>query len=123
MNEQNLKPIKHLSTEEAKQRGSKGGKASVKARRERKLMSQIYAEFLAKKHKTGTGDISGDELLEKVITKVLARGDSSSVAMIKEIREGTEGNKVDITNNSAPVIIQVVGVDADTDPEKTPADN
>lgn len=36
---QNLKPIKkgELSKEEAKRRGSKGGKASVEARREKKL--------------------------------------------------------------------------------------
>lgn len=122
-NEQNLKPITTLSSEEAKKRGSAGGKKSVQARRERKLVSQIYAEFLAKKHKTGQGDISGDEMLEKVVMKVLARGDSSSVAMIKEIREATEGSKFDIVNNAAPVVVQVIGVDADKDTEKTTADN
>ena len=37
-NIENLKPIETLSKEEAKKRGSKGGKASVKARRERKTM-------------------------------------------------------------------------------------
>lgn len=37
-NVENLKPIETLSKEEAKKRGSKGGKASVKARRERKAM-------------------------------------------------------------------------------------
>ena len=39
-NEKNLKPIKTLTSEEAKKRGSKGGKASVKAKRERKLLKQ-----------------------------------------------------------------------------------
>lgn len=39
-NEQNLKPNKTLSTEEAKKRGSKGGKKSVEARRARKAMRE-----------------------------------------------------------------------------------
>ncbi len=39
-NIENLKPIKTLSSEEAKKRGSKGGKASVKAKRERKAMRE-----------------------------------------------------------------------------------
>ena len=39
-NIENLKPIETLSKEEAKKRGSKGGKASVKARRERKAMKE-----------------------------------------------------------------------------------
>lgn len=39
-NEQNLKPKTTLSKEEAKRMGSKGGKASVEARRERKAMKE-----------------------------------------------------------------------------------
>lgn len=39
-NEQNLKPIKHLSTEEAKKRGSKGGKKSGEARRKKRDMKE-----------------------------------------------------------------------------------
>lgn len=39
-NEQNLKPIKHLSTEEAKKRGSKGGKKSGETRRKKRDMKE-----------------------------------------------------------------------------------
>lgn len=39
-NVENLKPKKTLTKEEAKKMGSKGGKASVKARRERKAMKE-----------------------------------------------------------------------------------
>ena len=41
-NIENLKPIKkgELSKEEAKKRGSNGGKASVEARREQKIFKQ-----------------------------------------------------------------------------------
>lgn len=39
-NIENLQPIRTLSKEEAKKRGSNGGKASVKAKRERKAMKE-----------------------------------------------------------------------------------
>lgn len=45
-NIENLKPIRkgELSREEAKKRGSNGGKASVEARREQKIFKQAIAE-------------------------------------------------------------------------------
>lgn len=45
-NIENLKPIKkgELSREEAKKRGSNGGKASVQARKEQKIFKQAIAE-------------------------------------------------------------------------------
>ena len=66
-------------------------------------MSQIYAEFLEKKHdiktESGIKKLSGEKILAQVVGKILARGDSSSVAMMKEIREATEGSKVQMTGN------------------------
>lgn len=44
-NEQNLIPIEHLSKEEAKRRGSKGGKKSGESRRRKKTMKQVM-DFL-----------------------------------------------------------------------------
>lgn len=46
-NEQNLKPIKTLSKEEAKKRGAKGGKASAKAKRERKAVKEQMLMLLS----------------------------------------------------------------------------
>lgn len=48
MNEQNLKPIKkgQLTKEEAKKRGSNGGKKSAKIRREKKLFKELFIELL-----------------------------------------------------------------------------
>lgn len=46
LNEQNLKPIEHLSKEEAKRRGSLGGKASVASRRKKKSMKQVMDMLL-----------------------------------------------------------------------------
>lgn len=46
-NEQNLKPKTTLSKEEAKRLGSKGGKASVKSRREKKMMKEQMLTLLS----------------------------------------------------------------------------
>ena len=43
----NLIPIKTLSNEEAKSRGSKGGKASVEARRKRKAFKDVFNTILS----------------------------------------------------------------------------
>ena len=102
-NKQNLKVP---TSEQARINGSKGGKASVKSKRERKLMSQIYAEFLAAKYKVGGEDITGDQLMAKVMQKVLSRGDSSAVSLMKEIREATEGQKINATIE--PLQVQVI---------------
>lgn len=91
----NLRPIRkgELSTKEAKKRGSKGGKASGKARREKKLLSEIYAELLANQ-----AGIKGGRGFKAVAVEILNSTDvksvSARVSMMKEIREATEGSKV-----------------------------
>ena len=95
---ENLKSLADRTTEEQREIAKKGGKASGKARREKKLMSSIYADFLMKEHDIEDEDgtlkkIDGQALCNRVMSKVLSRGDSSSVRLLKEIREGTEGTK------------------------------
>jgi len=91
---ENLKP-----KTSAKARGKLGGIKSGIVKREKKLMSQIYAEFLAKEHDVIMNDgkkksVSGSEMVSTVMRKVLSRGDSASVSLMREVREGTEGSKV-----------------------------
>ena len=86
------------TTEEARERGKKGGIASGKARREKKMMSRILADFLQKKHKIkledgSTAEIDTPALLTKAMVKVLSRGDSSSVQLIKAITDILEGTR------------------------------
>jgi hypothetical protein len=110
--EDNLKPFTELTEEEQRKIASNGGKASVKARKEKKLMSSIYAEFLQKEHDVIDKDgslkkISGQALCNRVMSKVLSRGDSSSVRLLKEIREGTEGQKVNLALDEFPNTIEI----------------
>ena len=84
-----------------------GGKASGVARRQKKLMSQIYAEFLAGKFsikldpydpKAKPVAMTGESLINHVVKEVLISGGSASVSLMKEIREATEGSKLAITD-------------------------
>jgi hypothetical protein len=96
---ENLVP---LTTAKAREIGRKGGKKSVEARREKKLMSQIYGAFLAEKHKVKIEgewkEITGEQYLAAVMNKVFGAGGAPAVSLMKEIREATEGSKVAITD-------------------------
>lgn len=77
-NEKNLKPIKkgQLSKEEAKKRGSKGGKRSVQVRRERKTMREML-----------------DYLLQQDITNKQGKTKNTlEVMMTAQIMEAIKGN-------------------------------
>ncbi len=94
--------IKKPTPEEARENGRKGGIKSGEVRKERKLLSQIYAEILAE-----TYGVDGDSPLKNVVKAILGREDGASVSMIKEIREATEGNKLDIGGEGIRIIYQV----------------
>jgi len=120
-NEKNLLRPEDLTSEQLRERARKGGIKSGEVRREKKLMSQIYAEFLEKDHdvvgKDGLKKMSGHQLLSSVMSKVLSRGDSAAVSLMKEIREATEGNNINIDTN-LPITINIQGVNPEhSDPE------
>lgn len=83
----NLRPIKkgELSTKEAQQRGSKGGKATARNNKERRLMSQIYAELISN---------GLDKDIEKASKRVMRKGGGPAISLMRELREGTEGSRV-----------------------------
>lgn len=97
---ENLIPIR--TSEQAKALGAKGGVASGIAKREKKLMTQIYGDFLVESFEISVdGDLkkmTGADFVNTVMKRILVRGDMASVSMMKEIREATEkdgGNSSD----------------------------
>jgi hypothetical protein len=115
MSKSNLIPNSERTPEELREMTRKGGIRSGEVRREKKLLSQIYAEFLEKEHDVISKEgerkkMSGQALLNSVMSKVLSRSDSSSVAMMREIREATEGKNV---NLDGKIIVNIIDDDAD----------
>lgn len=100
---ENLIPNEQRTPEERRANARKAGVASGEARREKKRMSQIYADFLTSKHKITIDDtekeLEGVALLTEIMKKVLSRGDAASVSMLKEIREATEGNQINVSGS------------------------
>jgi hypothetical protein len=103
----NLKPIQkgQLSHEEAKARGSKGGKKSVEVRKERKeirkAMTQVYQDVLK----------NPDLDLDDAIIQIIGQKNSASVSMLKEIREATEGSKIKLaSDDAAPLNVTITPV-------------
>lgn len=86
----NLTPF---NSERARAQAKKGAKASVKARRKKKLLSMIYGDLLADQ-----SGIRGGRGFEAVAADILNSTDkpgrAARIALLKEIREATEGSKV-----------------------------
>ena len=97
MNEQNLRTP---TREEARAMQRKGAEKRKENNAKKKLMSQIYAEFLEKEYNVRQGDkerkLTGAELVNECMKKIIARGDSSSVSLLREVREATEGQKINL---------------------------
>jgi hypothetical protein len=98
MNDENLKPC---TKENARERQLKSAAKRKENNAKKKLMSQIYADFLEKEYEVkvgnGTKKISGSELVNEAMKKIMARGDSSTVSLLKEVREGTEGTSINLS--------------------------
>lgn len=98
MNEKNLRTP---TSEEAREMQRRSAEKRRENTAKRKLMSQVYAEFLENEYniKTaeGTRKINGAELCNEAMKKIIARGDSSTVSLLREIREGTEGSKINLS--------------------------
>lgn len=116
MNEQNLIPKTTLSKEEAKKLGSKGGKASVKARREKKLFEQVYADMLVAKYDVKVdGDmkkLKPEEFFQSVVKKILISGGAPAVSMLKEMRQATQGDKITVSGAIVSASLPDSAIDA-----------
>lgn len=128
----NLRPVR--TKEEARERGRAGGKKSGEARLEKKRWAEFHAAFLASEHdvkldEKRTEHLGGQALLNAVFAKILSRGDSASVSLIKEMREAAEGSKATLSNpDGSPIIpsrveFVVVDANADTNSATVRADN
>lgn len=97
-NPQNLNPC---NSENARERQLKSAEKRKENNAKKKLMSQIYAEFLEKEYNVrtekGEKKISGSEFVNEAMKKIIARSDSSSVSLMREMRETLEGQKIELS--------------------------
>ena len=97
----NPSKLKPCTPENARERQLKSAEKRKENNAKKKLMSQIYAEFLEKEYNVKVGDknkkITGADLCNEAMKKIIARGDSASVSLLRELREGTEGNKIQLS--------------------------
>jgi hypothetical protein len=96
--------------EEREEIARKGGIASGEARREKKLLSKVYADALAE-----LNDLPEGERLSDTIKAIIQKKSPHSVSMLKEIREATEGSNIKLTGDAElPLTINIIGVSAST---------
>ena len=89
--------------ENARERQLKSAEKRKENNAKKKLMSQIYAEFLEKEYNVRQGDkerkLTGAELVNECMKKVMARSDASSVSLMREIRSCLDGENIKISGD------------------------
>lgn len=124
-NNENLKPIKkgELSSEEAKRRGSKGGKNSVKKRREKRKLKEIFSTFLEMDSpniikakvlevfpELDDEDLSMKATLVAIMIKKVLDGDTKAFELMRDTIGEKPVDKVEATSRNINI---VVGSDED----------
>jgi len=99
----NPSKLKPCTPENARERQLKSAEKRKENNAKKKLMSQIYAEFLEREYKIGQGDntkkLSGAELVNECMKKVMARCDASSVSLMRELRSCLDGENIKISGD------------------------
>lgn len=104
-NEQNLKPAR--STEEARERGRKGGIASGKARREIKTLREYLQKALA-----GEIEIKGektslkDAMMQSLVVNAVKNNDLASIKYIAELIGEAPTQRIEVTGKDGKDIMQ-----------------
>lgn len=81
----NLIPTNKRSKEEARKLGAKGGKASGKARREKKLLKDCLDELLQKEWENRQGEkMSGSEAISVAVFKKALAGDIKAYEVVRD---------------------------------------
>lgn len=108
-NPSKLIPANRRSKQEVSENGRKGGIKSGKVRREKRLMSQIFAELLSN---------GLDQDIEKASAKIIRKGGGPAVSLMKTIAETTEGSKHTLgvdADKPFDMTINIIGVPSKTE--------
>lgn len=102
-NEQNLKPAR--STEEARERGRKGGIASGKARREKKTARE-YAIAVLEGYVKDKDITIKDAMMQKLIQRAISETDLNAIKYILELIGESPAQRIEVTGKDGKDIIQ-----------------
>lgn len=102
-NEQNLKPAR--STEEARERGRKGGIASGKARREKKTARE-YAIAVLEGYVKDKDITLKDAMMQKLIQRAISETDLNAIKYILELIGESPAQRIEVTGKDGKDIIQ-----------------
>jgi hypothetical protein len=100
-NIENLKPFDTLTVEEQRELASKGGKASVEARREKKLLKELLEEALLKETETGNRYVD-------ITVALIEQAEKGNVKAFEVIRDTMGQKSIEQVSNTITVNNPVV---------------
>ena len=107
LNPQNLKIP---TSEEARRNGAKGGRASVEARKKKKLLRECLDELLAKEYTTKQGKMLGSEALAAMLMKKSMSGDVRAFEVLRDTAGEKPVEKVIVADVDPAVIAEVESI-------------
>lgn len=108
---ENLLKMDELTPDQRRANARKAGIASAKAKQERKAMRQMYLDILNKKYTVKLDgkrtSRSGEQLVQEVFPRMVMRGDMVTLGLLKEFRDGIDGDDKDSdgVDNELKIII------------------
>lgn len=110
-NEQNLNPFGTLTESEQREISSNGGKASVEARRKKKLLRECLEELLEKDITDKSGNtMTGAEAMAVKVFKQALKGDLKAFEIVRDTAGQKPVDKVMVADVEASVIAEVEGM-------------
>ena len=102
-NEQNLKPAR--STDEARERGRKGGVASGKARREKKTARE-YAIAALEGYVKDKDITIKDAMIQRLIQRAVSETDLNAIKYVLELVGESPAQRIEVTGKDGKDIMQ-----------------
>jgi hypothetical protein len=110
----NPQNLKIPTSEEARRNGAKGGRASVEARKKKKLLRECLQELMQMEYNTSQGKKSGSEMLSAMLMKKAMSGDIKAFEVLRDTAGEKPVDKVMVADVDKSVIDEVEKMVNDT---------
>lgn len=112
MNEQNLIPNNMRTPTERRELARKAGKASGKARREKRTLKELVEIALSKQNTNSKGETESNKMIIMIqLVNKAVKGDLKAISLIRDILN-EDAQKVDITTNGKEIKLSSDEIDA-----------
>lgn len=110
MNDTNLIPNSERTPSQRKEQARKAGRASGRARREKRTLKELVSIVLSREQTNTKGETESNKMIMMIqLVNRAVQGDLKAIALVQKILN-EDSQKVDITSNGKDLIPQTINV-------------